>query len=1169
MSGAVLSDVGVGTGALPAEVPDEVLVVLSEHLAAAGRVHVYRGATVVDGTGAPRFVADVVVEGRRITHVLRGGLHGVLPGGVREIAAQGLVLAPGFIDMHAHSDLAVLRGADHDAKILQGVTTEVIGQDGIAYAPVDDAAALVVARQIAGWNGPITESAYSWRSVDDYLDLVDERTAANVAMLVPQGNLRLLTVGHEPRPATPGELGQMRAILAESMRAGAFGMSSGLTYAPGMHASTDELAALCEVVAEYDGFWAPHTRGYGGGALEAFAEVLDIGRRTGCAIHLTHATMNFAANRGRAGELLALVDAALDDGVDVTLDTYPYLPGSTTLAALLPSTLGNGGDLLGALRGLAADDRERLRVELEELGCDGFHGERADWTAIQIAGVGSGGPRELVGRTIAEIADASRRRPIDVVVDTLIADELATSVLMHVGDEHNVQQIMRHRMHAGGSDGILIGDQPHPRGHGTFARYLGYYTRELGVLGLEEAVRHLSGTPARRLGLDRDEAPRGVIRPGAIADLVLFDPSLVADGATFEAPRTPPTGFAEVLIAGEPVVTLGRVTGRAPGRALRHALPPHLALVPRVDRVGESDAHDAGDAPGWFVLDGHVGVEIADEARDVAETVLTELRAATGLALAERTLAPGMPGTPSPHTHGPRSLRFEIDPALAAGETPRLPGGAHEAFRVMVTPDTITVAGASPAGVFRGATVLRQLLGPAAWAPLAERYRTDAAPAVTPSTPGSIRTGVWASRPAMGWRGLMLDVARHFRPVDEILRVIELMAMHHLNVLHLHLSDDQGWRFEVERHPRLTSLGGRRERTQLGHGPNSTVVEGVHEGWYSHADVRRIVQFAASRFVTVVPEIEVPAHVQAALAAYPELGNLDVTGPHAPDAPWSRFGINRHTLNIEEATVTFFCEVLDELAAVFSSPWIGLGGDEAKRDEWAASPRIAERMRELGLPDVAAVQPWFMSRLAAHLRSLGRTPFAWDEAIDGVEVWDTPPTVATWRGRVAQREALRRGLDVVACDDLFAYLDYRQSDSPDEPIPVGPPLTLRGAYDFDPLGMVGAEGLSGRVLGGQACLWTEHVPDRGRLDFMAFPRLCAIAERLWAANPPDFASFERRMQTHELRLAAAGVEFRADDGPSAAQRRPGVSGAPITRAARERIVAELVAELAVDSDSDR
>ena len=1149
--------------------PNDVLPVLSEYLAASGRVRVYRGATVVDGTGAPRFVADVVVEGRRIAHVLPNGFHGLLPHGTHDIAAQGLVLAPGFIDMHAHSDLAVLRGAEHDAKILQGVTTEVLGQDGIAYAPVDDAAAAIVASQIAGWNGPITQTEYTWRGMDEYLSLVDAHTVANAAMLVPQGNLRLMVVGHEARPATEHEIGRMRAILADSLRAGAFGMSSGLTYAPGMHASTDELEALCEVVAEYGGFWAPHTRGYGGGALEAFAEVLEIGRRTGCSIHLTHATMNFAANRGRAGELLALVDAALADGVDVTLDTYPYLPGATTLAALLPSTLGADGDLLGALRGLSLGARERLRVELEEIGCDGFHGERADWSVIQIAGIGANGPREYVGRTIAEIADTSGRRAIDVVVDTLIADELATSVLMHVGDEHNVQQIMRHRMHTGGSDGILVGDRPHPRGHGTFARYLGHYTRELGVLGLEEAVRHLSGTPARRLGLDRGDAPRGVIRAGAIADLVLFDPKLVAAGSTFEAPRTAPTGFAEVLVAGESVVVCGQVTGATPGRALRQTLPAHLALVPRVDRASGAGAEpavpEADEPPAWFTLDARVGVEIADDARGAGETVLAELRAATGLALVADGVAP-------------RSICFEVDPALAEGHEQLMPGSEHEAFRVTVTTHTVTVTGASPAGVFRGGTVLRQLLGPDAWAPLAERYRTDSTTgAETPevrvatsirSTPANrIRTGVWASSPAMGWRGLMLDVARHFRPVDEVCRVIELMAMHHLNVLHLHLSDDQGWRFEVERHPRLASVGGRRERTQRGHGPLSTVVEGVHEGFYTHEDARRIVVFAASRFVTVVPEIEVPAHVQAALAAYPELGNLDVTGEDAPDAPWPRFGINRHTLNIDEETVAFFCDVIDEVAAVFPSPWIGLGGDEAKRDEWAASPRIAERMSELGLADVTAVQPWFMSRLAAHLRTLGRTPFAWDEAISGVEMWDTPPAVATWRGKVAQREALRRGLDVVACDDLFAYLDYRQSESPDEPAPVGPPLTLRGAYDFDPLGMVDAAALGeplgtpGRVLGGQACLWTEHVPDRARLDFMAFPRLCAIAERLWSVQAPDFAGFERRMQTHALRLAAAGVVPRPDDGPSPAQRRPGVPGAPITRAAREQIVAELVEDL--------
>uniref|UniRef100_UPI00109C958E N-acyl-D-amino-acid deacylase family protein n=1 Tax=Microbacterium sp. K24 TaxID=2305446 RepID=UPI00109C958E len=549
-------------------------MLLSAEKAAAGLVRVYRAATVVDGTGAPRYAADVAVEGARIVAIVKsadaGSVELELPEGTVEIDATGLVLSPGFIDMHAHSDLAILTGAAHDAKIRQGVTTEVLGQDGLGYAPLDDATASVIPAQIAGWNG--VPASAPWRTMDDLLAAIDAAAVANAAVLVPQGNLRMMVVGHENRRATPAEIGAMSDLLGQALDAGAFGMSSGLTYTPGMYADTDELEALCRVVAERGGYWAPHTRSYGAGALDAYREALDIGRRTGCPIHLTHATMNFAPNRGRAGELLAVVDEAIADGVDVTLDTYPYLPGATTLSALLPSRLAATGDLLHALSALDADGREEVRVELEEIGCDGFHGEKADWWAIQISGVANPALADLVGCTVAEIAATTGRRAVDVVLETIIEDAGATGILMHIGDEENVRAIMRHPRHTGGSDGILIGARPHPRGRGTFPRYLGYYVRELGILTLEEGIRHLSGTPAARLGLDRGDAPRGIIRAGATADLVLLDPRTIAAGATFEKPREAPTGIVEVLVGGVPVIAAGEVTGSTPGRALR--MPP-------------------------------------------------------------------------------------------------------------------------------------------------------------------------------------------------------------------------------------------------------------------------------------------------------------------------------------------------------------------------------------------------------------------------------------------------------------------------------------------------------------------------------------------------------------------------------------------------------------------
>lgn len=557
------------------------------------------GGTVIDGTGAPAYRAEVALRGDRIVAIEPAG--GKLAESRATLDITGLVLTPGFIDMHAHSDLAVLTDPAHLAKVAQGVTTEVLGQDGLSYAPVNDAVLAQVRRQIAGWNGNPADTVFRWRSVAEYLDCLDRGMAVNAAYLVPQGTLRMLVVGTENRPATPAEIEQMCAILATSMRAGAMGMSSGLTYTPGMYADTAELAALCRVVADLGGYYSPHTRSYGHGALAAYREMLDLARSTGCPVHLTHATMNFAENAGRAGELLALIDAALADGCDITLDSYPYLPGATTLAALLPSWSAAGG--MDALQVRLSDPavRERIREEVEERGSDGCHGVPIDWHTIQVSGVAAPELSELVGRTIADLALERGVPGAEVFFDLLVRDQFATTILQHVGHEENVRAIMQHRVHTGGSDGILVGARPHPRGWGTFPRYLARYTRELGVLGLAECVHHLTGRPAARLGL----SDRGVIRVGAAADLVVLDPATVQDTATYEEPRQAPTGIRHVFVNGAPAIWDGARTDSRSGRALR-LNPGHRGAAARVllPALGEGD-HDGESRDQQQVADQH------------------------------------------------------------------------------------------------------------------------------------------------------------------------------------------------------------------------------------------------------------------------------------------------------------------------------------------------------------------------------------------------------------------------------------------------------------------------------------------------------------------------------------------------------------------------------------
>nr|WSY52158.1 D-aminoacylase [Streptomyces sp. NBC_00886] len=535
---------------------------------------VIRDADVVDGSGAPSYRADVVVDGGRIVSIVREAAAAGCqrPKARRELDAEGLTLSPGFIDMHAHSDLALLRDPDHSAKAAQGVTLEVIGQDGLSYAPVDDRTLAEVRRAITGWNGYGDDIDFDWRSVGEYLDRLDSGfegrgIAVNAAYLIPQGTVRMLAVGWEDREATPQELDRMRQLVTEGMEQGAVGMSSGLTYTPGMYAKDAELTELCRVVASYDGYYCPHHRSYGAGALQAYEEMVELTREAGCPLHLAHATMNFGVNKGRAPELLTLLDEALAAGADISLDTYPYTPGCTTLVAMLPSWASEGGPE-AILKRLTDDTTaDRIRHHLEVVGADGCHGVPIEWDTIEISGTADPALADLVGRTVQESADLRGEAPWTTARRLLLDDRLGSTILQHVGHEENVRAIMRHRVHTGGSDGVLQGSKPHPRAYGTFPQYLGRYTRELGVLSLEECVAHLTSRPAARLRLP----DRGLVREGYRADLVLFDPETVAAGSTFEEPRRLPTGIPHVLIDGRFVIEDGRRTDVLAGRSVRRS----------------------------------------------------------------------------------------------------------------------------------------------------------------------------------------------------------------------------------------------------------------------------------------------------------------------------------------------------------------------------------------------------------------------------------------------------------------------------------------------------------------------------------------------------------------------------------------------------------------------
>jgi N-acyl-D-amino-acid deacylase len=520
-------------------------------------------AYLVDGTGAAGRPADVMITGDRIVEIAPPGRGGAAR---RVIDAAGRVLAPGFVDLHAHSDLQLLADHDHLAKVSQGVTCEVVGQDGLSYAPVDETTLEVLRHQLASWNGQ-PDLDLGWSSVADYLDALDRGIACHAAYLVPHGTVRMLVLGNQDRSATPTEAQQLAAVVRRGLADGAVGMSSGLTYPPGMYADTDELIVLCRELARAGGFFAPHHRSYGRGALAAYTEMIMVARESGCSLHLTHATLNFAENAGRAAELLTMIDNALAEGLDVTLDSYPYLPGSTSLMALLPrwATVGGPSAITARLADPAA--RAQIAYALEVVGSEGCQGCTVDWETIEISGVANPALSPVVGRTIASLAHERGRAATDVYAELLLEDRLATTILQHVGNEDNVRAIMQHAVHCGGSDALLIGDKPHPRSWGTFPRYLGRYVRELGLFGLEECVHHLTGRPAARLRL----VDRGLVRVGQHADLVIFDADRVRDTATFDAPRQQAEGIDWVLVNGSPVIEDGVRTQALPGRALRRS----------------------------------------------------------------------------------------------------------------------------------------------------------------------------------------------------------------------------------------------------------------------------------------------------------------------------------------------------------------------------------------------------------------------------------------------------------------------------------------------------------------------------------------------------------------------------------------------------------------------
>jgi N-acyl-D-amino-acid deacylase len=509
-----------------------------------------RNGRVVDGTGLPWFRADVGIAGDRIAAV------GRLDGAAAKLIldATGKVVCPGFVDAHVHGDLALLADPVHEPAVRQGVTTYVLGQDGVAFAPGSTATQQYVRHYTAGFNGNFPTPGKQWRTVAEYLALFDRACAINVCTLIPNGNARMEVMGLDPRKPTAVERQAMRRVVREGMEQGAVGLSSGLDYVPSLYADEDELSELCAEIAPFGGVYVTHMRGYNPQkAPAALAEVFHVGRRAGCGVHVSH--FNCLAE-----QTVPLLDAARASGVDVTFDLYCYLYGSTIVAMItLPPGVLEGG--IDATVKRLADPAVRRSLE------PAFASPRFPIETMRLASVPHAGFRHLEGMGLPDAARSTGKSLVDFVCDLLIATNLAAGcVIRHFAQrqESDVLTFMRHPLMMAGSDGIYVGGRPHPRGTGCFARYLGHHVRA-GDWSLEEAVMKCSYHTARRFGLK----DRGLVREGMAADVVVFDPATVADQSTFDDGRPLAVGVEHVVVNGEPVLLHGLRTTARPGRGLR------------------------------------------------------------------------------------------------------------------------------------------------------------------------------------------------------------------------------------------------------------------------------------------------------------------------------------------------------------------------------------------------------------------------------------------------------------------------------------------------------------------------------------------------------------------------------------------------------------------------
>jgi len=520
---------------------------------------VLEGGLVLDGSGSPAERADVAIAAGRIARV--GDL--ASEAAAERLNVAGHVVAPGFIDMHSHSDHALLANREAFSKVTQGITTEVGGNCGFSSGPVapDELADGLAELGISD----------RWQSLGEFLDLLTERgPSVNFCTLVGHGNLRRSAMGAGARAADRADLLAMRRLADQALDEGAIGISTGLIYPPGCYSNTDELVEVCRSAGEHGALYATHMRSEGNQLGDAVAEAIEIGRRSGARVQISHHKGCGSFNWGKVTRTLAMIDAAVAEGVGVWADQYPYIATSTDLGALLPDWVYDGGRDAALKRLADPAVCQRLRVGLH--GSEGPARQGASFSDVMITQVKTDANRWTEGLRLSDVAEAWQMDVVDALLRLLTEERLDVAMCNFILCEEDVETVMRHPRVCIGTDatarrpdGPLGRGKPHPRSYGTFPRVLGRYVRERKVISLEEAVRKMTSLPAAILRLSH----RGLVREGYWADLVVFDPLTVLDCATFEKPHVTSVGIAHVLVNGVPVVRDGQVTGATPGRVLR------------------------------------------------------------------------------------------------------------------------------------------------------------------------------------------------------------------------------------------------------------------------------------------------------------------------------------------------------------------------------------------------------------------------------------------------------------------------------------------------------------------------------------------------------------------------------------------------------------------------